>query len=163
MKAPARVTGRRTVTITGRVLPARAGVSVTLTRSGLKNQQTKATSAADGTFSFRVAIGETTRLRAAADGISSSELTVTARTTVKIKVRNRADGSAVVTGTVDPKLPGRVLWLRSNAVQASAKTTTRNGNFTLRLKHPRRGRYQAVVIPSNGRAERATSNTGVIR
>lgn len=163
LQAPARVTGRRTVTITGRVLPARAGVRVTLTRRGLKTAHSRATSAADGTFAFRVAVRETTRLRAAADGIGSSELTVTARTAVKIKVRNRADGSAVVTGTVDPKLPGRVLWLRSNAIKASARTTTRNGRFTLRLKHPTRGRYQAVVIPFDGRAERATSNTGVIR
>ena len=138
-------------------------MNVTLTLRGLKTAQATATSAADGTFRFRLAIGETTRLRAAANGINSSELPVTARTKVKIKVRNRADGSVVVTGTVDPKLPGRVLWLRTNATRASAKTTTRNGKFTLRLKHPRPGRYQAVVIPSSGRAERATSNTGVIR
>ena len=32
---------------------------------------------------------------------------MTARSKVKIKVRNHKDGSATVTGTVDPKLPGR--------------------------------------------------------
>ena len=136
---------------------------MTVARDGHGTATTTLTSAADGTFSARVAIGETTRLRAVAEGIGSTELTVTARTKVRIKVVNRKDGSAVVTGTVDPKLPGRVLWLRSNAVTPSARTTTRNGTFRLRLKHPRRGRYQAVVIPTGERAERATSNTGVIR
>jgi hypothetical protein len=163
LDAPARVNGRRTVTIRGQVLPARAGVSVALTRTAHSTVVSHLTSGADGTFSARIAIGETTRLRAAAEGIGSRELTVTAATKVKIKVRRDSGGSAVVTGQVDPKLPGRVLWLRSNAVTPSAKTTTRNGTFRLRLKHPRPGRYQAVVIPTGNRAERATSNTGVIR
>jgi hypothetical protein len=163
LNAPSRVTGRRTVTIGGKVLPARAGVAVTLTRKAHKTVTSTLTSGADGSFSARVAIGETTRLRAAAAGIGSRELTVTAYAKAKVKVSRRKDGSAVVTGTVDPKLPGSVLWLRTNAVTPSAKTTTRNGTFRLRLKHPRRGRYQAVVIPSGNRAERATSNTGVIR
>jgi hypothetical protein len=163
LDAPARVTGRRTVTIRGKVLPARAGVAVTLTRTGHSTVVSHLTSAADGTFSAKLAIGETTRLRAVAEGIGSRQLTVTAHTKVKIKVSNRRDGSAVVTGKVDPKLPGRVLWLRANAVAPSAKTTTRNGTFRLRLKHPRPGRYQAVVIPTGDRAERATSNSGVIR
>ncbi len=163
LAAPRRVTGRRTVTITGKVLPARAGVPVTLTRTAKKTATSSTISNADGTFKLRVAVGETTRLRASAGGIGSGELTITARSKVKIKVRNRADGSAVVTGTVDPKLPGRVLWLKSNAIKPSARATTRNGKFTLRLKSPRPGRYQAVVIPDGERAERATSNTGVIR
>lgn len=156
LSAPSNVTGRRTVTVTGRVLPARAGVSVVLTRS--PGTPLTLTSAADGAFSARVPIGETTRLRAAAAGIASRELTLTMHAKVRIKVRGR-----VVTGTVDPKLPGRVLWLRSNAVTPSARTTARNGRFRLVLKHPRRGRYQAVFIPSGKRAERAISNTGVIR
>jgi hypothetical protein len=158
------VTGRKTVTVAGRVTPARAGVPVTITRTAnRKAVETKVASAADGSFSARVAIGETTRLRAVAEGVGSTELTVTAYTKVRIKVARRKDGSAVVTGTVDPKLPGRVQWLRSNAVTPSARANTRNGTFRLRLKHPKRGRYQAVVIPTGGRAERATSNTGVIR
>ena len=160
--APAKVTGRKTVTVTGKVLPARAGVAVTLTRKA-GTATTTATTAADGSFSARVAIGETTKLRAVAEGIGSTELTVTAYTKVRIKVSSRRDGSAVVTGTVDPKLPGKVQWLRTNAVTPSARTTTRDGKFTLRLKHPKPGRYQAVVIPTGKRAERATSNTGVIR
>ena len=163
LNAPSRVTGRKTVTVSGRVVPARAGVAVTLTRRTRGSVTSQLTSAADGTFRARVAIGETTRLRAVAGGIGSRELTVTARSKVRIKVTRRRDGSALITGTVDPKLPGRVLWLRTNAVSPSARTTTRSGTFRLRIKHPRRGRYQAVVIPSGNRAERATSNTGVIR
>jgi hypothetical protein len=163
LDAPTKVTGRRTVTVRGKVSPARAGVAVTLTRTARSTATSRMTTAADGTFSARIAIGETTKLRATANGIGSRQLTVTAHTKVKIKVSNRKDGSAVVTGKVDPKLPGRVLWLRSNAVTPSAKTTTRNGTFRLRLKHPRPGRYQVVVIPTGDRAERATSNTGVIR
>jgi hypothetical protein len=88
---------------------------------------------------------------------------VLVRSKVRIKVARRHDGSALVTGTVDPKLPGRVLWLRSNAVTPSARTVARNGKFRLRLGHPRHGRYQVVFIPSGARAERSTSNTGVTR
>lgn len=165
LTAPKRVTGRKTVTVTGKVVPARAGVPVAITRTANRQAAvTNVTSAADGSFSARIAISETSDLRAVAETIGSPELTVTARSTVRIKVRHRKDGSAVVTGTVDPKLPGRIQWLRTNAVTPSARTTTRaNGTFTLRLKKPKRGRYQAVFIPSNGRAERSTSNTGVIR
>jgi len=156
LSAPAKVTGRKTVTVTGRVLPARAGVPVVVTRS--PGTTLTLTSAADGTFGARVAIGETSRLRASAAGISSRELTVTMYAKVRIKVKGRR-----VTGTVDPKLPGRVLLLRGNAVTPSARTTAHDGRFRLTLEHPRRGRYQAVFIPSGKRAERATSNTGVIR
>ena len=165
LSAPKRVTGRKTVTVTGKLAPARAGVPVTVTRTANgRTADTRVTSAADGTFSARVAITETSDVRAVAEGIGSPALTVTARSTVRIKVRNHANGSATVTGTVDPKLPGRIQWLRSNAVKPSARTTTRrDGTFRLRLKAPRKGRYQVVFLPSDERAERSTSNTGVIR
>jgi hypothetical protein len=163
LSAPKAVTGRKTVTITGKVLPARAGVPVTLTRQAHGTATTQATTADDGTFSARVAIAETTRLRAVAESVGSSELTVTAHSRVRIKLKRAKNGSVTVTGTVDPKLPGKVLWLRTNAATPSARATTRSGTFRLRLKHPRPGRYQAVVIPNGDRAERATSNTGVIR
>lgn len=165
LSAAKRVTGRKTITVTGRVLPARAGVPVTITRTANKQaSNTRVTSAADGRFSARIVIAETSDLRAVAESIGSPELTVEARSTVRIKVRNHKDGSATVTGTVDPKLPGRIQWLRSNAITPSARTTTRsNGAFTLRLKQPKAGRYQVVFIPFSERAERSTSNTGVIR
>ena len=105
-----------------------------------------------------MAVGETTKLRASAAGIASRELTLTMRSKVRVEVARRRDGSAVVTGTTDPKLPGRVLWLRSNAVTPSARTGASDGRFRLTLRRPRRGRCQAVFIPSGARAERATSN-----
>lgn len=164
LKAPSKVTGRKTVTVTGRVLPAGTWPVVLTRTAGKQATPTNLTTAADGTFSTRVAIGETSDLRAVSLNVGSPELTVTARSTVRIKVRNRKDGSAVVTGTVDPKLPGRIQWLRTNAIKPAARTRTRsNGTFTLRLKKPKRGRYQVVFIPSGERAERSTSNTGVIR
>src|SRR4051812_30430159 len=141
LNAPSKVTGRKTVTVSGRVLPARAGVPVTLT--GAK----PLTTAADGTFSARLAIAETTRLRASAAGIASRELTLTMYSKAQIKIKGGR-----VTEPPDPPLPGRVLWLRSNAVTPSARTTARHGKFRLTLKHPRRGRYQAVFIPSGKRA-----------
>jgi hypothetical protein len=154
LNAPAKVTGRKTVSVSGRVLPARGGVAVSLTGA----KPLTLTTAADGGFSARLAIGETAKLRASAAGIASRELTVTMYPKVRIKVRGR-----VVTGTTDPPLPGRVLWLRTNAVVPSARAGAHGGRFRLVLEHPRRGRYQAVFIPSGKRAERATSNTGVIR
>jgi hypothetical protein len=163
LKAPSRVSGASTVTVSGKVLPARGGVAVTLTRKAHSTTTSRLTTAADGSFSTKVKLGETTRLRAVAAAIGSQELTVDMRTEVTVKVARRHNGSAVVSGRVDPKLPGRVLWLRTNAVTPTAETDTRNGTFRLRIRHPRRGRYQAVVIPSGGRAERATSSTGVIR
>jgi hypothetical protein len=163
LNAPKSVTGRKTVTVSGRVSPARAGVPVSLTRRARATATSRTTTGADGTFRLRVPIGETTQLRAVAENVGSTELTVTARSRVRIKLEQANDGSVRVTGTVDPKLPGKVLWLRTTAVKPSARATTRNGTFRLRLAHPRPGRYQAVVIPNGDRAERATSNTGVIR
>jgi hypothetical protein len=163
LRAPKRVTGRRTVTVSGNVTPARGGVGVSLLRDAVRDATSTATTAADGSFSLRVPIGETTRLRARAEGIGSNELTVTAKAKVRIKVKRRKDGAAVITGTVDPKLPGRVQLLPGNGIKPVARANTRNGRFRIVLKHPRRGRYQAVVIPSGGRAERTTSNSGVIK
>jgi hypothetical protein len=82
--------------------------------------------------------------------------------TVRSKVRIRVRG-AVVRGTVRPRLPGQVLLLRSGAVEPTARTKARRGRFRIRLADARPGRYQAVFIPSGRRAERSTSNTGVIR
>ena len=70
---PRHVTGRKTVTVTGKVLPARAGVPVTLTRTANKKTADDAasTSAADGTFTRASSIGETSDLRAVAESIGS--------------------------------------------------------------------------------------------
>ncbi len=82
---------------------------------------------------------------------------------VRIKVKRLRRGRVLIRGTVRPKLPGRVLLLRTTSAVPAARTVARKGRFSFRFKNLRRGRYQAVFIPSKGRAERATSNKGVIR
>lgn len=155
--------GRQTVA--GRITPARGGVAVRITATttqGTARTHTT-TTAADGRFSTTVPISETTRLRAVAEGLGSQTLTVTVVARVRIRVRRTRAGGAVVTGTVSPAISGRVIWLRTSAITPSARTTAKRGRFTFRLKRPVRGRYQAIFTPTGERAERATSNTGVIR
>lgn len=163
LSAPKRLTGSRRATFSGRVSPARAGVLIDITVTGRRSSRYRVTSRADGSFALRLTVSETTRVRAVAEGLGSQTLTVQMYSKVRVKVRTLASGAVVVSGTTSPKLSGRILWLRSNAVRASARTTARNGRFTLRFSRPRPGRYQAVFIPSGDRAERSTSNTGVIR
>ncbi len=163
LKAPSKRTGSGQVQVTGRITPARAGVSVAITAQAKRSVTRQVTTGADGSFSLRVPVSETTRVRAVAEGLGSQTLTVQLYSKVRIKLRRTASGAVVVTGTTSPKLTGRILWLRTDDVRAGARTTARNGRFTLRLKHPKAGRYQAVYIPSGDRAERSTSNTGVIR
>jgi len=163
LRAPARLVGGGTVLVTGRVVPARAGVAVALSRRGRSATTSRLSTAADGTFRVRVPVRETTRLRAVADGIRSQELSVVVQSTVRIKVRRLRSGAAEVTGVVRPALRGRVLWLRTTAVTPSASLRVSGSTFRFRLRNPSRGRFQAVYIPSGARAERSTSNTGVIR
>ena len=163
LKAPKKLTGTGRAKVTGTLTPARAGVAVEITASGRGTITRRVTSGADGSFSVSLPLSETTRVRAVAEGLGSQTLTVQMYSKVRVKLRRTKAGTVVVSGTTSPKLGGRILWLRSNAVKASARTTARNGRFQLRLKQPRPGRYQAVFIPSGDRAERSTSNTGVIR
>lgn len=163
LKAPSKLTGSGQVKVSGRVSPARAGVAVDVTGTGGTSVKRRAITAADGTFSVSLPVSETTKVSAVAEGLSAQTLTVQVYSRVRIKVRRLQSGTVVVTGTTSPKLSGRVLLLRTSAVKATARTTARNGTFQLRLKHPQRGRYQAVFIPNGDRAERSTSNTGVIR
>jgi hypothetical protein len=151
------------VRVTGRVVPARSGVPVVLTAAATRTGTRTAVTGADGRYAFTLPVTETTRLRAVADGLGSQTLTVTVRSTVAFTARRLRDGRVLVTGTVLPALPGRVLLLRRDAITPSAKTSARGGRFRLLLRRPIPGRYQAVYIPSGARAERSTSTTGVIR
>jgi hypothetical protein len=81
------------------------------------------------------------------------------QSTVGLTLRRLANGRTVASGRVTPSLPGRVLLLRSNATIPSASTAVRRGRFRLAARRLARGRYQAVFIPSGGRAERSTSST----
>jgi hypothetical protein len=158
LHARRRVVGGGRTEVSGHVVPARAGVAVEVTASGRRSRVRRTATQADGSFSLLLPVGETTRVRAVAEGIASQTRTITVVSTVRITVRQR-----VVTGTVRPALPGRVLLLRGRAVEPTAKARPHGGRFRVRLRHPRPGRYQAVFIPSGRRAERSTSNTGVIR
>jgi hypothetical protein len=151
-----RVVGGGQTEVSGRVVPARAGVPVAVT-AGTRVRQ--AVTQGDGTFALVLPLRETTPIRAVAEGIASQTRTVTVVSTVRIRVRR----GRVVTGRVRPALPGRVLLLRRGAVKPVATAKPRDGRFRIRLGAARPGRYQAVYIPSGGRAERSTSNTGVIR
>jgi hypothetical protein len=155
-----RVVGGGRTEVSGRVLPARAGVRVAVTATAKRTRMRRAVTQADGSFSLLLALGETTRVRAVAEGIGSQTRTITVVSRIRIKVRR---GGRLIAGRVRPALPGRVLLLRGDAVEPVAKVRPRDGRFRIRLANPRRGRYQAVYIPSARRAERSTSNTGVIR
>ena len=163
LDAPRRVKGGGEVAVGGRVIPARAGVAVDVTATARRSITRRAVTQADGTFSLLLPIRETTRVRAVAESIGSQTRTLRVKPVVRIRVRERAGGAVKVKGRIRPKLPGRVLLLRRGAVEPTATARTRGGRFTLRLRSPRKGRYQVVFIPSGKRAERATSNTGVVR
>ncbi len=160
LDARRRLVGGGRTEVSGRVVPARAGVTVEVTAAAKRSRVRRAVTQADGTFSLLLPVAETTRVRAVAEGIGSQTRTITVVSKVRIEVRG---GGALISGRVSPKLPGRVLLLRGQAVKPTAKAKPREGRFQIRLRNPRPGRYQAVFIPSAGRAERSTSNTGVIR
>jgi hypothetical protein len=162
-RTPATLVGGRTVRFVGRVSPPRAGVRVTLTLTGRRAVRRTVTTGADGRWSLRLPVRETSTVRAASGRIASTTRTIVMRSRTHIRVRRLRDGSALILGTVRPRLPGRVLWLAADAVRPSATARARDGRFRLRIRDPRPGRYQAVYIPLGDRAERSTSNTGVIR
>lgn len=164
ISSPARVTGARTVTVSGRVVPAIGGVGVDVTRTTARGSAvSRVTTAADGRWTLRIPVSETTRLRATAGAIGSQTTTVTVRSTVTFAVRRTPSGATVVSGRVSPALPGRVLLLPATSVVPTATVAASRGRYAVVLRTVARGRYQAVFIPSGGRAERSTSPTGVIR
>ena len=125
LSAPrSRSPGRKTVTVTGKVLPARAGVPVTITRTATRSDDDHVTSAADGSFcradrdrrDERPARRRRGHRLPRADGHRAS--------TVKIKVRTTRTARPPVTGTVDPKLPGPGPVAAHQRRQPSARTTT---------------------------------------
>lgn len=163
LDTPRRLRGGGRALVLGTVTPARAGVAVVLSARGRRTSTRRVTTAADGSFAARMAIKETSRIRAVAEGIGSETRTVRVLSRVRIKLRRLRSGAVLVIGKVRPKLPGRVLLLRTRDARPTKTTRARKGRFRVRLARPRKGRYQAVYIPSGRRAERSTSNRGVIR
>jgi hypothetical protein len=167
LEAPARLKGGGKAKVTGKIVPPRAGIEVELTReAGRRSAVSRLTTAADGSFAATVPVSEATRLRAVAEGVASSTLTVEVKSVVRIRVRERPSGAIRLLGRLRPALPGRLLLLEADAVSPTARRATGKGKrFSIRFGAGRLppGRYQAVYIPARGRAERSTSNTVLIR
>jgi hypothetical protein len=163
LSAPKRRVGSGRVRVRGSIAPARGDVPVDLTVAARRDAVRHLKTAADGGFTTSVALAESSRLRAVAGGLRSQTLTVTMMSRTRIKVRRLRGSGVLVRGRVSPALPGRVLLLRTTAYKPTARTRARKGRFSFRFKRLPRGRYQAVFIPSKGRAERSTSNKGAVR
>lgn len=157
------VRGTQRVAVSGSILPARSGVPVQITLKGLRSRVLETVTAADGSFSVSPKVGETSTVSAVAGGRASGAITITMRSKTSIRIVRRAGGKVIVRGRTNPALPGKVLFLRDGDYRSTARVNARNGRFTIRLRRPRKGRYVAVYIPTNGRAERSTSNRGKIR
>ena len=167
LEAPRRRTGAGRVRAGGRIAPARGGVTVRVTAKAIHSRKAplvrSVRTLSDGSFVASIPLSETSTLTAVAEGINAQTRTITVRSTVRLTLRRLADGRTAAGGVVSPRLPGRVLLLRTNAVAPSATAVARNGRFRCRAKRLSRGRYEAVFIPSGRRAERSTSMTGVVR
>jgi hypothetical protein len=158
------VVGGGTVKVTGKASPGRAGVPVVVTTTGTRTRTTRTTTRSTGAWAVRVPVTETSTVKAVVEGVGSQTATVRVRSTVRIlRVRGTSRGRVVVTGRVSPALPGRVLLLPVDGERPLKTVKARSGRFTVALKTPERGRYQAVFIPTGERAERSTSNTKSIR
>lgn len=163
LRAPLKKTGRGRVEVGGKVIPAAAGVPVRIELRGTSTRSTTVTTATDGQFTAKPVIGETTTLRAFAGNVRSGEVTVSMHPRTRISVRKLRGSRVRILGSVSPALPGRVLLVRSGEYRSTAKTRTRRGAFRFTLRRPVKGGYRAVFIPDKGRAERSTSNRGVIK
>jgi hypothetical protein len=165
LQAPRRIVGARTVAISGRVLPAQAGVAVQLTRTGVATRASRLRTDATGRFSVRLPIRERTELRAHAAGVGSQTVEVGVRSKVKIRLRELRSGALRIHGRTDPGLPGRLLLLGANDVRPAETRQASAARFTLRLPPGALapGGYEVVYIPARGRAERSTSNLVRVR
>jgi hypothetical protein len=161
LKAPKRLNGGGTATITGSVLPAQPGVDVKLSRRGVTTAFSHVRTAADGTFKFKVAVREITEVRATAGAIRSNTLTVDVATTVRVRVRHLRGGVVGIDGTYAPALPGKALLLGRFSARPKATRSINGGRLRFRFSRARapRGSLQVVVVPSRNRAGRVTSNT----
>jgi len=164
LAAPSRLTGGGRAIISGTVVPARGGVSVSITRTAHGKHVGHVSTEADGSFALVASVKETTRVQALAEGIHSDTLTIDVRSRTRMRVRHGARGP-YLTGTVVPKLPGRALLLRPDSPVVIASRPVSGGRFSFRSSKRRRlhGAYQVVYVPSRERAERSTSNTAHIR
>jgi hypothetical protein len=167
LNARTRRVGAGRVRARGRVVPARGGVTVQVTAKASGSPKApivrSVQTLADGSFTVSLPVSESSTISAVGDGINAQTLVVTVQSAIRMTVRRLKSGKTVVSGLVRPRLPGRVLLLRTNAATPSATTGARNGHFRFTARRFARGRYEAVFIPSGNRAERSTSASGAIR
>jgi hypothetical protein len=164
LSAPKRQTGTGRALISGSVVPAQAGVDVAIRRSAHASATAHLKTAADGSFAVMVDVGETTRVQATAGGLRSGMLTIDVRSRTRLRVRHDKTGG-YLSGTVDPKLPGKALLLRPDSPTTVATASVKHGRFSFHptSRRPLRGAYQVVYVPSQERAERSTSATAHVR
>jgi hypothetical protein len=162
-----RLIGPGRVRASGRVIPARGGVWVRMTAKARGSSKAAVErlvrTSADGGFAGSIPVSETSTVSAVADGINAQTRVITVQSTVRMTVRRLKGGRVVASGLLTPRLPGRVLLLRTNAATPSATTRARNGHYRFTARRFLHGRYEAVFIPSGDRAERSTSASGAIR
>lgn len=163
LRGPSTKKGGGRMRIGGSVIPAAGGIPVRIELSGAKKSVVSVVTDASGEYLANPLVTETTTMRAFAGNVRSGEVTTTMRPLTRIRVRKLRGNRTRIVGTVNPKLPGRVLLLRSGEYRPSARTRTRRGAFKFTLRRPQEGGYRAVFIPDKGRAERSTSNKGTIK
>jgi hypothetical protein len=160
---PKKFVGGGRVSVSGKVTPPMA-TPVDIAFKGRRTTTARVTSKPDGSFAVTGPVNEKLTVRATAGGIGSTTLSLAVQSTVKISISRTKNGGAKVSGQVKPILPGKVQLFRGSDFRSTAKTTTDSkGRFTITLKSPNPGKYQALFVPSGGRAERSNSNTGVIK
>jgi hypothetical protein len=167
LNARKRLVGPGRIRAGGRVVPARGGVTVQVTAKASGSPKAAVVRSVqtlgDGSFAVTLPVSESSTISAVGDGINAQTLVVTVQSTIGMTLRRLTGGRTVVSGLVSPRLPGRVLLLRTNAATPSATTQARNGHFRFTARRFAPGRYEAVFIPSGTRAERSTSASGAIR
>jgi hypothetical protein len=167
LEAPARLVGAGRVHARGHVVPARAGVTVQVTAKARGSAKPPVVryvrTLADGSYSVRMPVSESSTISAVGEGINAQTQVITVQSTIRMTARRLRGGKTVVSGLVSPLLPGRVLLLRTNAATPSATTRAGHGHYRFTARRYLRGRYEAVFIPYGDRAERSTSASGVIR
>jgi hypothetical protein len=164
INAPARLKGGGAAAVTGRVLPARGGVWVTVARTTARSTiRTRLRTRPDGSYRLVLPIREHTGVRATAEGLSSQTRTISVASTVRIFVHRLRTGRTVIVGRVRPAIPGEVQLLEADDFAPTATRTTFGNRFIISLRSIPAGRYDVVFIPKDDRAERSTSNRVVVR
>ena len=135
LDAPRRLVGGGRTAVGGRVAPARAGVAVAGDRARPPRAYVRtAVTQADGSFSLLLPIGRRRGPRRRRGRSPPRRARSPSVSTVRIRVRRRAGGAAVVRGRVRPRTcRAGVLLLRRDAVRPAATARARDGRFRIRL------------------------------